>query len=259
MASGIYVAMSGARMQEQRLETLSNNLANALTPGFKRHEAVYRQIHNDATKMGDANQAMGLHHPVRFLPEDRLPGLIDERWTHWSQGPMKVTDNVFDLAIEGDGFLTVQGPDDAVLYSRNGSLRMAQDGTLVNGDGLAVLDDAGRTIQIAGDQSRFQVSEEGLVQVGEAPVGRLGLVTFDDLQSLERMGGSLYRQPDPAVQPRPADNATLHQGFLEGANVNPVYTMSLLIKTNRAFELNTKALQAYKAMDDSAIQEVGRG
>lgn len=258
MASGIYTAMSGAHMQEQRLETLSNNLANANTPGFKRHEALYKQVHNDATKVGDPNQALGVRHPVRFLPEDRLPGLIDERWTHWSQGPMMVTENNFDVGLEGEGFLTVQGPNDQPLYTRNGALRLQADGTLVNGDGLALLDQAGRTIQIAGDRGRFQVSEDGFVQVGDEALGRLNIVTFDDLQPLERLGGSLYRHPDPNAAPRPADAVTVHQGYLEGANVNPVHTMTLLIKTNRIFEMNTRALQAYKSMDESAISNVGR-
>ncbi len=258
MASGIYTSMSGAHMQEQRLETLSNNLANANTPGFKRHEALYRQAHNDATKLGDPNQALGVHHPVRFLPEDRLPGLIDERWTHWSQGSMKVTDNNFDVGLEGEGFLAVQGPNDQPLYTRNGALRLQSDGTLVNGDGLALLDDTGKTIQVIGDRGRFHVSEDGVVQVGDETLGKLNIVTFDDLQPLERLGGSLYRHPDPNVQPLPTTDVTVHQGFLEGANVNPVYTMTLLIKTNRIFELNTRAMQAYKAMDQSAIQNVGR-
>jgi flagellar basal body rod protein FlgG len=249
--------MSGAQMQDQRLESLSNNLANALTPGFKRQESVYRQVHNDATKMGDPNQAMGVHHPVRFLPEDRLPGTIDERWTHWSQGPMKVTNNPLDVAIEGEGFLTVQGPNNEALYTRNGGLRLSTDGTLVNVDGLPVLDDDGKSIQVVGDSSRFQVTEEGFVQIGDEPLGRLGLVTFDSLQPLERLGGSLFRQPDPAVAPRAADAKVL-QGHLEGANVNPVWTMTMLIKTNRIFELNVKAMQAYKNMDDSAIRDVGR-
>mgnify|MGYP001420840010 CR=1 FL=1 len=88
MASGIYVAMTGARNQERRLDTLSNDLANAQTPGFKGQEAIYRQVHNDVTAMGNPNQAMGMNHPVRFLPEDRLPVVLDERYTKFSQGSL---------------------------------------------------------------------------------------------------------------------------------------------------------------------------
>ena len=86
MASGIYVSMGAARNQEHRMETLANDLANANTPGFKSQEAIYKQIHNDVTSMGSPKQAMGLNHPVRFLPEDRLPVALVDRYTKFSQG-----------------------------------------------------------------------------------------------------------------------------------------------------------------------------
>ncbi len=256
MASGIYVAMSAAHMQEQRLDTLSNNLANAMTPGFKKHRAIYKQVHNDVTKMGDPNQAMGLHHPVRFLPEDRLPGQLDERFTEWRQGPLKVTENPMDVAIEGDGFLVVQAPD-GPAYTRNGTLRRALDGTLVTQEGFPFLDRDGQTIQVPGDAQALRISPEGIVQAGEDQIGQLALVTFDDLQGMLRMGNSNWRPADPNAQPA-ASTARLEQGYLESSNVNPVFTMTSMIKANRVFEMNTKALQAYKAMDDSAIRDVGR-
>lgn len=258
MASGIYVAMGGARMQEHRLETLTNNLANAGTAGFKRHGTTFRQVHEDTARMGDPNQAMGLHHPVRFLPEDRLPGQLDERFTNWSEGPLKQTGNSLDVAIQGEGFLVVQSPTGPV-YTRNGTLQMQADGGLVTQQGFAVLDPDGLPILLPPDAGRLTISPDGDMMVGEQAAGRLAVVRFDDLQQLERLGNDNYRPYDPATQvAQPIETPRLHQGYLEGSNVNPIETMALLIKTSRAFELNTRALQAYKSMDDAAVQKVGR-
>ena len=105
MASGIYVAMSGARNQSHRLDTLSNDLANANTPGFKAQETIYRQVHNDATALGNPNQAMGLNHPVRFLPEDRLPSVMDARFTKFKQGALRPTGNELDSLSPTKGSL----------------------------------------------------------------------------------------------------------------------------------------------------------
>ena len=257
MASGIYVAMSAARMQEQRIETLNNNLANARTVGFKRHGAVYRQVHNDTSKMGDPNQAMGVHHPVRFLPEDRLPGALDERYTDWSTGPLTSSGNPLDVAIEGEGFFTIEGPG-GPMYTRNGTFTRAPDGTLVTQQGFAVLDTQGRAIRLPEGAGQLTIGRNGDLQVGDDVAGRLSVVRFDALSELERVGNDNFRHPDPTVQPQTMANPTLHQGYVEGSNVNPVYTMTMLIKTSRIFEMNTKALMAYKAMDDQAARDVGR-
>ena len=117
MASGIYVAMSGARNQSHRLDTLSNDLANANTPGFKAQETIYRQVHNDATALGNPNQAMGLNHPVRFLPEDRLPSVMDARFTKFKQGAQQETSWT---SLANEGFFKVQGENEAI-YTRNGT------------------------------------------------------------------------------------------------------------------------------------------
>jgi flagellar basal-body rod protein FlgF len=258
MASGIYVAMGAARMQEQRMETLSNNLANAQTAGFKKHGAIYRQVHNDASKMGDPNQAMDMHHPVRFLPEDRLPGQLDERFTHWSDGALRSTGNPLDVAIQGEGFFVVQGPNGDPIYTRNGTFRIQPDGGLVNQQGFALLDPNGQPVRVPPDEGALTISPEGDLTVGDQAVGRLAVVRFADLRQLDRMGNDNFRPADPAVLPEPLDLPQLHQGYLEGANVNPVQTMTQLIKTSRLFEMSTRALQAYKAMDDAAARQVGR-
>jgi flagellar basal-body rod protein FlgG len=262
MATGLYVAVSGARAQEHRLETLSNDLANAQTPGFKTQATLYQQIHSDVTKMGDPNQAMGLNHPVRFLPEDRLPVVMTSRYTKFSQGSLRFTGNDLDLAINGDGFFTLQGPK-GVQFTRNGNFTLTKDGVLTDQDGSNVLARAadGRfvNIKLPNAQGNIKISREGQIFVGDEYISEVAITKFADPQKLHRMGNSRWTNPDPKANPREPDrNPNLHQGHLELANVNPIRTMAMLIKTNRIFELNTRALQAYKAMDDSAIRDVGR-
>ena len=257
MATGLYIPMGGARNQERRLETLANDLANAQTPGFKSQETIYRQIHNDVTALGNPNQAMGMNHPVRFLPEDRLPVVMDERFTKFNQGALRQTGSDLDLALTNEGFFTVQGPAGPV-YTRNGAFSLNRDGVLVNDAGQSVLGVNGAPLQIPAAQGKLTVSREGNVFVAGEQVGRLGIVKFPNMQELIRMGNSNYRHPDPNIVPEQADNADVRQGYLEQSNVSPVHTMAMLIKTNRVFELNTRSMQAYKAMDDQAARDVGR-
>lgn len=256
MANGIYIAMQGARVQEHRLDTLSHDLANAQTPGFKRQAAIYRQVHDDVSKMGDPAQAMGVHHPVRFLPEDRLPVHLEERYTQFDQGPLRVTDNDMDLAIDGEGFFTVQGPD-GLLFTRNGNFTISRRGVLVTHSGMPLLGDDGKPVVVPDAEGRLRVSRAGELFIDDVPAGRLNIARFADPQRLSRAGDSAWQAPE-GVEPEPVASPNVHQGYIEMANVDPIRTMVELIKTNRIFELNTRALQAYKAMDDQATREVGR-
>ncbi len=257
MATGIYIAMGGARNQERRLDTLSNDLANAQTPGFKTQEAIYKQIHTDATALSNPNQAMGLNHPVRFLPEDRLPVVLDQRYTKFSQGSLRFTGNDLDLAINGEGFFTVEGANGPV-YTRNGTFMTSKDGTIVDQQGFALLDEKGAPIVLPNAAGKVGVGSDGTVSVGEDIIAQLGLVKFNNQQELERIGNSGYQNPVGADDPIPLDDPDVRQQYLESANVNPVHTMAMLIKTNRVFDLNTRAMQAYKEMDEQSAREVGR-
>ncbi len=257
MSHGIYIAMGAARAQEHRLETLSNDLANAKTAGYKTQETIYKQIHNDVTVMGSSKQAMGLNHPVRFLPEDRLPVTMVERFTKFSQGTLRFTGNDLDMAVNGEGFFTVEGPN-GPMYTRNGTFMIDRDARLVDQEGLPVLDVNGKSIQLSNERGKIGITQEGEIIVDGESLGKLNIVRFDDQQELLRMGNSNYRHPDPNFVPAQVETPDVRQQFLEMANVNPVHTMAMLIKTNRIFELNTKAMQAYKQMDDQASREVGK-
>lgn len=265
MASGIYTAMQGALAKSYALETVANNLANARTPAFKRQSMVYRAIEAGVQDMGSPRQAMGVGMPRRELPRDRHGVIVEERYTHWAQGHFEDTGEPFDFAIEGEGFFVVQSPD-GPRYTRNGALTRASDGTVVTQGGLPVLDRERNPIKIAEDAGPIIVTPEGTIfggEFGDEELGTLGVVRIADLAGLERGPAGLYAQPtldpaNPPPAPVPIDNPSIRQGHLEMGNVNAIRTMTELIKTHRLFELNSKAIQSYRQMDQQASREIGR-
>jgi flagellar basal body rod protein FlgG len=202
---------------------------------------------------------MGVNHPVRFLPEDRLPSVMVDRYTKFGQGALRATGNTLDLAVNGEGFFSVQGAKEPI-YTRNGTFSLNKEGVIVDQSGRALLGESGAPIQIPNARGKINVSQDGQVVVDGENAGRIALAKFspEDAQKLERLGSSAFRPSDPSVRPLAVENPDVRQGYLETADVNAVHTMAMLIKTNRIFELNTRALQAYKAMDEQCAREVGR-
>lgn len=256
MASGMWTGMNGAIAQQQRLATLSNNLANASTPGFKGAEAVFHQVIDDASRVGAAEQSPEFSVPARFLPQDRLRTELAERATDFSDGPLRPTGNALDLALRGEGFFTVSSPE-GPLYSRSGTFSLDQEGQLVNQSGWPVLSPDGESVNIPAGSANIRVGNDGVVMADDTVVGRLAVVRFEAPERLERAGNASFRNVDPAVEALAAD-ATIEQGMLEQSNVSAIDVMTALISTSRSFELNMRGIQAYKAMDSMAATEVGR-
>ena len=263
MASGIYTAMNGARAQERTLETISSNLANARTPGFKREETVYRAIEAGVLGVGSPTQAGGLiRAPTRWLPRDRIGVVVEERFTEWTRGGLQATDNSLDLALEGDGFFVVR-TQQGDRYTRNGTFTLNGDRMLVTQTGLPVLGTDGEPIELADAIEPPTITPTGEVLEGGDEVGRIAVVRFPDPQVLEPEAAGLFaapppQPPNPPLVPAAVEEPIIRQGWLEGSNVNPITSLSLLIKTHRLFELNTKAIKAYRQMDEQATRDVGR-
>ncbi len=256
MASGMWTGMNGAIAQQQRLTTLSHNLANASTPGFKGVDPVFHQVPEDASKVGDIQQAPNTHLPIRFLPEDRLRVELADRVTDWRDGPLTPTGNALDLAVRGEGFFTVEAPE-GLLYTRDGTMSLDQDGRMVTQSGWPVVDAEGQPIIVPPGSASIQIGADGRVTADDNEVGRMAIVKFANPAALERVGLSAFRNADPTVEALPTE-ARVEQGMLERSNVNAIDVMTTLIGASRAFEMNMRGIQAYKEMDDKAAQEVGR-
>jgi flagellar basal-body rod protein FlgF len=261
---GIFTALSGAMAQNDRLDTIANNIANVNTPGFKKDEQTFREYLTSYEKQDN----------VITVP--RIPASIESfydmqggdksyvdtagSFTDHSQGGLKQTGNALDVALEGSGFLEVLMPQ-GVGYARNGSMTLDGQGRLVTHQGFPVLregteDPAQRVIQLTG--SNVQISPDGEVELDGAVVARLSAVDINNKDALAKVGSSLYQvkqNMNPEFRP---SEVKFHQGYLETSNVNLVNEMTNMITATRTFETNQKAIQAYDQINGKLVNEVSR-
>jgi len=223
-------------MQEQRLNQISNNLANVDTAGYKKDNVTFWEMLYTAS---DNRQRVGKG--VKNL-------------TDYAQGVMDMTANPLDIAISGNGYFKIQTPS-GVRYSRAGNFQLNSRGQLSTGDGNLVLGDGG---PIALTNSNFEVSPDGRIVANGATVGKLAIVNFTDPRGLIKEGANLFRPKNNSVQEDAAGDYTVKQGFLEKSNVNSVVEMTEMIDLHRAYESQQKVITTIDEIDDQSIRRVGK-
>lgn len=216
--------VQGGLRQERHFENTANHLANVDTPGFKK----------DIVSFDAAFQAQ-LH-------------------TDLTQGPVRSTGNPLDFALEDEGFFAVQTPQ-GVRYTRNGSFTRNLDGTLVSQKGDPVLV-GGQPLLIDGND--VQLAEDGTLFVDGEAAGVLDVVTFTDLNQLEKEGANLYRYKGNPAEIVAPPSIQVRQKALEMSNVESVVEMSGMITTHRMYETFQKMMMTIDEVDAKAINEVGR-
>lgn len=243
MNSGMYSALSGNIAAMKRLDIISNNLANANTPGFKKDKMLFESM-----------LAGGANPPA--VPQGTTADPIlqkDNLFIDYDRGPVAQTGNFLDLAIDGDGFFVVSTPD-GPAYTRQGNFRLAADGTMVTVDGFPVMGQGG-AIRIQG--SRVEIDARGEVSVDGNPAGAISVVDFPKPYSLTKSAGTLLIPANPQATPQPA-KAEIRQGHLEGSNVETITEMVQMIETNRYFEACQRVIKGYDDMAAKAINDLGR-
>lgn len=251
MIRGIYTTLSGLNVYEIKQSILANNIANIDTPGFKK----------DAFSIGGEE---GADVPLfRFVAGKsptfvgRLPLSVQPQtgfFTDFSQGRLEATGNPLDFAISGEGFFVVATPE-GPAYTRAGNFTRDAEGRLVTLEGYPVQGEAGDIVLPA--QGAITVDEEGNIRSGGEILGRFRIVRFPDPQLLEKRGGNLFRAPE-GVLPEEASGYTIHQGFLEKANLDVVEAMVRMIEALREYELAQRAVVAQDETLQKAVNEIPR-
>jgi flagellar basal-body rod protein FlgG len=250
MIRGIYTAAAGLATAQLRLGVISNNVANAATPGYKQ-DRLPEEAGKAIDLMKYAVDAQG--QPVGSITLGPSVGVSQ---LDLAPGPIQETSNPLDLAIAGTGFFSIQRPDGTTAYTRDGGFQADNSGQLRTRDGSAVLDTTNQPIQLptGGD---IAVAADGTILSAGAPVAQLAMVEFAPGAQLTKIGNGVFSAPNGAL-PQPATTSQLYQGYLEGSNVDMTESMVSTMNLVRAYEANQKLLLMQDETLKSAVNEVGK-
>lgn len=256
MVRGLYTAYTGMINQQKRLDTVTNNLANASTTGFKREGLTSKSFDQMLTvKLNDLS--------VPYLNEGigkmSLGVKIGENYTDYSQGSLKETGNTYDLALAGNGFFTISYTDKkgntSEKYTRDGEFTMDSEGYLRTLEGDYVQGEGG-AIMIPVETSEVSIRDNGDIYADGEYVDSLRIVNFEDYNNIEKFGENLYNVVDGATETE--STAAVKQGYLEMSNINVVKEMVEMITISRAYESNQKLIQTEDDMLDKSVNQVGK-
>lgn len=253
MHPALWVSKTGLAAQDKQLSTISNNLANVNTTGFKRDRANFQDLMYQTERQpgGLSSQNTELPSGLQLGTGVRVAATSKEH----TQGDMKVTDQSLDMAIDGDGFFQVLKPDGEIAYTRNGEFQLNSEGDIVTPNGNPLEPN----INIPEDATSVTIGRDGTVsaKIANEPepqqLGQIDLAEFVNPQGLQAIGSNLYQETaasgDPLIGEAGVDGiGTIEQGMLEGSNVEVVEEMVNMITTQRAYEMNSKVVSSSDQM-----------
>jgi len=236
MAYDIYDIANVCAFRLTQLDQVTNNLANASTPGFKAERLTFGAQYEDVQSSREERP--------QELPRVRID---------YTQGSHQKTDNSLDVALEGEGFFTVKTKE-GIAYTRRGNFRLNTDGELVTDAGDQVLGESG-PVKIKGQT--VLIDRQGQISVDGSPAGRLRIVRFGNMQNLVRTGNGLFTDPGNAEPAKP-ESVEVASGYLELSNVNAIKEMVEMIDIQRSFEIYQKVIQSISDQDKLSTSRVGK-
>lgn len=253
MIRSLWIAKTGLDAQQTQMDVIANNLANVSTSGFKRSRAVFEDLLYQTLRQPGAQSSQQTQLPTGLQIGTGVRTVATERI--FTQGNLQQTSNSKDLAIQGEGFFQVLLPDGTTAYTRDGSFQVDSQGQLVTASGFAIQP----TMTIPADTLSITVGRDGTVSITQpgstAPVqvGALQLATFVNSAGLQSMGENLYAETaasGTANTNTPGSNGAglLSQGYVETSNVNVAEELVNMIQTQRAYEINSKAISTSDQM-----------
>ena len=258
MLRSLWIAKTGMEAQQTNIDVISNNLANVSTNGFKRSRPVFedliyvtlRQPGSQASQQTQVPSGLQLGTGARPVATERIH----------IQGGIQQTENSFDLAIQGNGFFQIQLPDGTLAYTRDGAFQINNQGVLVTANG----DPVQPQITVPVDALSVTVAKDGTVTVTQpgnvvTTQGPITLTNFISPTGLESVGDNLYLETTASGTPNTGTAGTnalgsIQQGFLENSNVSVVEEMINMIQAQRAYEINSKSIQASDQMLQRLVQ-----
>lgn len=262
MHPALWVSKTGLSAQDTNMATISNNLANVNTTGFKRDRAVFQDLLYQINR-----QPGGLNTQNSELPSGLQLGTgvrIVGTTKQFSQGNLQVTEQPLDMAVNGRGFFQVLMPDGSIAYTRDGQFQLNSNGDVVNPDGYALEP----SIQVPDNATSLTIGKDGTVtaivddQSSPINLGQISLVDFINPQGLQAIGNNLFRETNASGNPSEGEAGinglgTIEQGSIESSNVEVVEELVNMITTQRAYEMNSKVVSTTDQMLQFVTNNIG--
>jgi flagellar basal-body rod protein FlgG len=253
MIRSLWISKTGLEAQQTQMDVISNNLANVSTNGFKRSRAVFEDLLYQNLRQPGAQSSQQTQIPSGLQIGTGVRPVAAER-IH-TQGNLQQTSNPMDVAVQGAGFFQVLLPDGTTAYTRDGAFQTDSQGQIVTSNGFVVQP----AITIPANATSVTIGQDGVVSITQAgasapvQVGSMQLATFINPSGLESMGQNMYMETASSGTPStnvPGTNGTgnLSQGYVETSNVNVVEELVNMIQTQRAYEINSKAITTSSEM-----------
>ena len=247
MIRSLWISKTGLDAQQTQMDVIANNLANVSTNGFKRSRAVFEDLLYQNIRQPGAQSSQQTQLPSGLQLGTGVKPVATER--NFTQGNLQQTSNDKDIAIQGDGFFQVLLPDGSTAYTRDGSFQIDSQGQLVTASGFSIQP----AVSIPANAQSFSVGRDGVISVTLAnssavtQIGSIQLVTFINPAGLMAKGENLYVETAASGNANanaPGTNGAgiLSQGYVETSNVNVVEELVNMIQTQRAYEINSKAI-----------------
>ena len=258
MLKGLYTAYTGMVNEQHRMDTLTNNLANSATVGFKKEGATSQSFDTVlAYKIKDTSESPNI---AKNIGDMQLGVKVGENYTNYDQGSFKETGNSYDMALSGSGFFAVEFTNKAgevsTKYTRDGSFTLTNEGYLVTKDGDYVLDEDGEHIQVDPTQET-SIDHSGIISQNGKQIATLQVADFADYNYLEHYGENYY-QPVEGAELTDTTDSAVYSGYLEQSNVEVVSEMVDMISVTRAYESSQKLIQTYDSSLDIAVNQLGK-
>jgi flagellar basal-body rod protein FlgG len=259
MMRSLNISKTGMEAQQMQLDVVSNNLANVGTNGYKRNHAVFEDLMYQTLRQSGAASSEQTQLPTGLQVGLGVRTVATSR--QFSQGNLQQSSNPLDVAVKGSGFFQIQMPDGSTAYTRDGAFQVSSTGQIVTNNGYTVQPG----ITIPANAQSITIANDGIVnvvvpgQTQPVAVGQIQLATFINPAGLEARGQNLFIETAASGGPTtgaPDANGlgALAQGFVETSNVNVVEELVSMIQTQRAYELNSKAIQTA----DQMLQRLGQ-
>ncbi len=218
-----YIALSRQMALWKQMDAVSNNMANMNTAGFKQDDTLF------SSYLVQTADAQGIGSAPLYFTEDF------GTFQNFAEGAFEETGNVFDVAIQGDGFFCVETPA-GEMYTRKGQFSLSSEGALITNDGALVLSENNEPIFFAPGEKEITITESGDVMTENGTIARLKVAHFADNQKLLKVAGTMFENVAGNDMTIGTDNMRLAQGAIEKSNVNPIEEMTKLIKVQRSYE-----------------------